>query len=74
MKVSVWQLSDEDVSPAYVGLFGDKFGAKDNRVIEDQDTGHLFVPLDEQVSQCAAKLVAAARGTDLEELVSDLIH
>ena len=45
----------------------------DDAVIEDEDTGHLFVPLDEHTTQTAAKLVAAVRGTELEELVSELI-
>lgn len=74
MKLSVWTRGENDVLPAGVNIFGERLGATDCRVIEDEDTGHLFVALDEAKTMAAAKAVAAARGTSAESAVRDLVR
>lgn len=75
MKLSVWKLPDaDDTDTAYIGFDGNRYGARDNRVIEDEDTGHLFVPLDEQITESAKQALAAARGTSAESAVRELLR
>lgn len=78
MSLSIWQVpsnvgDDRPVIPAGENIYGEYLGAYDVRTIEDEDTGHLFVALDERTTLAAAKLVEMARGTAFEDAVRDLM-
>lgn len=73
MKLSIWHRPGTPES--IEGERGDgRYSTCHFGVIEDEDTGTLFVPLDGDLALAAADAMSAARGTPAEDAVLQLIY